>query len=237
MILGIIGGMGPAATLDLYGKIIEFTHASRDQDHIHVVIDSNVRIPDRTQYICGTGEDPRIEMIRSAVRLEMMGADYIAMPCNTAHYFYDDIVRHTRAKVLNMIGETAAFLTKSSPGIRDFVLLATEGTYAAGVYAKVFKDYGLNIIEPGETDKKTVMDWIYGVKSGRFEVSTSEFEALANRYLVHRNMSLILGCTELPLLAEKINCAVAYVNPASILAKRCVEIAENDKKNRCEDNG
>ncbi len=231
MILGIMGGMGPAATCDLYEKITEFTHAAKDQDHIHIVIDSNVQIPDRTQYICGNGEDPRIEMIRSAIRLEMMGADYIAIPCNTAHYFYDDIVKYTKVNLLHMIRETAESLSKTSPGNKDFLLLATEGVYASGVYKKVFMDYNLNIIEPTETDKQIVMSWIYKVKSGIFDVSPLEYETLINKYLMHKKMSVILGCTELPLLAEKIDTVIEYVDPASILAKRCVEIAEINKRN------
>ena len=89
MILGIMGGMGPLATSELFKKIIELTDAQEEKDHLHIVIDNNTQIPDRTSYICGTGDDPRIEMIRSAIKLEMMGADYIAIPYT--HYFYDDV--------------------------------------------------------------------------------------------------------------------------------------------------
>lgn len=224
MIIGILGGMGPEATNNFYRKIIQFSEASTDQEHIHVIIDSNTEIPDRTQFICGTGEDPRIEMIRSLIKLEMMGAEYVAIPCNTAHYFYDDIKRFTKINVLNMIHETAAFVKAAQPGDKDYLLLATEGTYMSGIYKKKFDEFGLNIIEPESTDKKTVMNWIYEVKSGKFKVKPAEFQALVNKYRGDKQIPIILGCTELPLLVERLGLSEDYVDPVTILAKCCAGI-------------
>ena len=85
--LGIIGGMGPLATANLFNKIVLTTHAKSDQDHIHILIDNNTLIPDRTAYLLGNGEDPLEQLVTSAVRLEKMGAEFLIMPCNTAHYF------------------------------------------------------------------------------------------------------------------------------------------------------
>ncbi|NLZ52234.1 MAG: aspartate/glutamate racemase family protein, partial [Thermoanaerobacteraceae bacterium] len=176
MILGILGGMGPAATCDLFRKIIELTDAAKDQEHLHIIIDNNTQIPDRTDYICGSGEDPKIEMIRSIIRLETMGVDYIAIPCNTAHYFYDDLIKYTRVKVLNMVHETAVFLKKTKPDFKDYLLLATRGTYMSEIYTNTFKQFDLNIIEPDDSDKQLIMHWIYGVKSSKFDVTPIEFE-------------------------------------------------------------
>ncbi len=230
MILGIMGGMGPAATCDLYEKIIGFTSASVDQDHIHIIIDSNAQIPDRTQYICGGGEDPRIEMIRSVTRLEMMGAEYIAIPCNTAHYFYNDISRYTKAKLLHMIRETSEYAAKEFADQKDYLLLATTGVYISGVYKEAFKDYDLDITEPNEPDKQTIMKWIYKVKSGNFDIDCEEYASLIHKYLGDRKMPVILGCTELPLLARRMSTSIEYIDPTAILAKRCVEIAEGIKR-------
>jgi len=232
MILGIMGGMGPAATCDIYNKIIQMTPASCDQEHIHIIIDSNSQIPDRTRYICGDGEDPRIEMIRSAIKLEMMGADFIIIPCNTAHYFYDDIVKYTKSKVLHMIRETASFLKKSKPSEDNYLLLATAGTYKAGIYKNIFREFGLNIIEPDEDDIRIVMDWIYSVKSGKFDVTAEEFQNFVKKYMPEKEIPIILGCTELPLLADKIGIRSQCIDPVTILAKRCIEIAKetSDKK-------
>ncbi|NLU09680.1 MAG: amino acid racemase [Tepidanaerobacter acetatoxydans] len=228
MILGILGGMGPAATSDFFRKLISYTDAKKDQEHLHIIIDNNTKIPDRTSYICGSGEDPRIEMIRSIIKLEAMGADYIAIPCNTAHYFYDDLTKYTKVKILNMIYETAIFLKDTKPDCKDYLLLATKGTYLSGIYKKIFSQIDLNIIEPSSSDKQVIMNWIYGVKSSKFDVSPIELKSLINRYYENKKVIPILGCTELPLLAQKIGLSEEYVDPVSILAKRCVDIARDD---------
>ena len=229
MILGILGGMGPLATCIFFEKIIKLTKAEKDQDHIHVIMDSNTKIPDRTDYILGKGPDPRPELIRSAVKLESMGADYIAIPCNTAHYFYDDIVKHTKAKVLNMIEETAAYLKENYKDHKDFLLLATKGTYEAEIYKNVFKKYQLNIIVPEEKDKNIVMDWIYGVKSSVFDVTDEDFEKLIDKYNNGKNIPAILGCTELSTLAEMLDISRSYVDPLHLLAQKCIKLHEEKK--------
>lgn len=224
MILGIIGGMGPLATCDFFQKIINITHADKDQEHLHIMIDNNTNIPDRTDYILGKGEDPRIELIRSAIRLENMGADYIAIPCNTAHYFYDDIIKYTKVKVLNMIEETALYLKDTCSQNEDYLLLATKGTYETNVYNNIFQKFGLNIIEPKDKDKDAIMDWIYEVKSSKFDVTPRDFEILTNKYIKDKDIPAILGCTELSTLADKIDLTIKYIDSMDVLAKRCVEL-------------
>ena len=227
MVLGVLGGMGPLATCYFFKKIIDLTKADKDQDHIHVVIDNNTNIPDRTDYILGKGEDPRYELIRSAIRLESMGADYIAIPCNTAHYFYDDIVKFTKAKVLNMIEEAAKYLKDNYGQYEDFLLLATEGTYKSKIYEKIFEKYNLNIIIPDDQDKKVIMGWIYGVKSSVFNVNSRDFEILIDKYVKDKHAPVILGCTELSTLADRVNLSREYVDPLLILAQRCIDLHLN----------
>ncbi len=224
MILGVIGGMGPLATCNFFEKIITLTHADKDQEHIHVIIDNNTKIPDRTDYILGKGHDPRPELIRSAIKLESMGADYIAIPCNTAHFFYEDIIKYTKAKVLNMIEETALYLKNNYGEYRDFLLLATEGTYKSQIYKKIFEKHGLNVIVPDDDDKKTIMGWIYGVKSSVFNVTGEDFEVVIDKYSHNKDIPVILGCTELSTLAEIISLSREYVDPLLILAQKCVEL-------------
>lgn len=226
MILGVIGGMGPLATCNFFEKIIKLTDADKDQEHLHMIIDNNTKIPDRTEYIMGKGEDPRVELIRSAIKLESMGADYIAIPCNTAHYFYDDIKKHTKAKVINMIEETAIYLKEEYNDNRDYLLLSTRGTYESKVYKNVFKKYNLNILEPSDEDKEIIMDWIYKVKSSEFNVTSKDFEVLVNKYVKDKHIPSILGCTELSTLADLLNLSIKYVDPLLILAKKCVKIHE-----------
>lgn len=231
MILGIMGGMGPAATIEFMAKITNYSNASKDQEHIHLIIDSNTEIPDRSEYISGKGTDPTGEMVRTALKLELMGADYIAIPCNTAHYFYDRISEYCRVPVISMINETANFIINKYPDTKRFFLLATEGTYSAGIYKRVFDKYQLNVLEPDQCDKKIIMSWIRKVKAGDFSVSPLEVEILINKY-TERNERSILGCTELPLLAERIGVPKEYIDPLSILAHRCVEIAKKGKERK-----
>ena len=122
--IGIVGGMGPLATSDLFRKIVEITDAASDQEHVRVCIDNNTEIPDRTAAILKGGEDPVPEMVKSAVRLQGMGADVLIMPCNTAHYFYDRLTPFVDTPFLNMIEETAKEIKRR--GIKKAGLLATD---------------------------------------------------------------------------------------------------------------
>ncbi|MFA6670735.1 MAG: amino acid racemase, partial [Bacillota bacterium] len=123
--LGVIGGMGPQATVDFFQKVLDNTKASRDQDHIHVIIDSNPKTPDRTEAILGVGESPLKTLVNSAVKFQLMGADLLAMPCNTAHYFYDDIVKFIDIPFINMIDEVSATVRVRDHKATRVGLLAT----------------------------------------------------------------------------------------------------------------
>ncbi len=124
-VIGIIGGMGPLAGIDLYNKILNRTAAKSDQDHIHVIIDGNTSIPDRTRAILHSGQSPVYELIRSAHRLEFMGADILVMACNTAHYYYEQIAPHLAVPFIHMIDETAKEVRALGLGCAG--LLGTEG--------------------------------------------------------------------------------------------------------------
>jgi aspartate racemase len=124
-----------------------------------------------------------------------------------------------------MVTETAEFLIRTEPDRNNYFLMATEGTYAAGIYQNVFQKYNLNVLEPDRTDKSTIMKWIRKVKSGDYSVSPVEVEALIKKY-TDKSERVILGCTELPLLAKITGAPEEYIDPSSILAHRCVEIAE-----------
>ncbi len=115
---------GSHGYIRLFKKVIDLTHATKDQEHIHVLIDNNTEIPDRTNFILNHGEDPGREMIRSAIKLEMMGADVLAMPCNTAHYFYGDIDAFTDIPVIHMIDETAKYVLDKMPEKKKFSSLS-----------------------------------------------------------------------------------------------------------------
>lgn len=202
-VLGIIGGMGPLPTIKLFEKIVLLTKANKDQEHIHILIDNNTSIPDRTAYILDDKfEDPRFELIKSAKRLEKAGADFLIMPCNTAHHFYEEIKRSINIPFLNMIEETAKYIEKSYKNINRVGLLGTDGTIKAKIYDKVFNDYGIQIVYPSIENQKYVYELIYNIKEDIRQENLDGFYKAMDEV---RNQGIdifIAGCTEISVALE-----------------------------------
>ena len=196
--IGIIGGMGPLATVELFRLIVSETKSESDQEHIHILIDNNPQIPDRTNAILNNGTSPVPQIVASAKRLESMGADFLIMPCNTSHYFADEIAREINIKLLNMVEATVKSL--AADGVKKFGLLATTGTVKGGVYSRFSEPLGLEMLLPNEEEQEEVMRFIYsGVKAGNVNYDVSDFVRIVDRLLDEGAETLILGCTELPL--------------------------------------
>lgn len=224
--IGIIGGMGPAATVDLYAKIIASTAAASDQEHLRVIIDSNSGIPDRTAAILGQGEDPLPALITTARTLERAGAQVLVIPCNTAHWYYEGIQEAVGVPVLNMIRETAGHIMRKYPVVKRIGLMATTGTLQTGLYDRALGDVGLTVIRPEPDEQNALMRSIYqGVKAGRL----AEAEALASgvaRGLADRGAQvLVLGCTELPIALRHASLPVPAIDPTQVLARAAVAAA------------
>ncbi len=219
--IGILGGMGPLATADLFKKIILHTNAASDREHIHIVIDSNTSIPDRTEFILGRGPSPLPEMIKTAVNLEKMGADIIVMPCNTAHYFYGEIKNHIKADFISMIEETVSEIMKSGSGVKA-ALLATEGTCTAGIYDKVFAKKGMELLKPDKEMQDIVTGVIYNVKKGIYSDYAESLEKAVKELKKKGAELFILGCTELPLYFETLGIKEKTADPTDILARSAV---------------
>jgi len=220
--IGIIGGMGPMATCDLFKKIIDATDAATDQEHVRVVIDSNTEIPDRTAAILGGGADPVPELVRSALGLQGMGADVLIMPCNTAHYFYDSICRFVDIPVLHMIRETAKEL--KAQGVSTVALLATDATVRTGIYSSVFEEAGIEMLVPSPEGQKEIMRVIYeGVKAGRTEMELGALRRELDSLLARGAEKLVLGCTELPIAFDIYDLDYPTADPTNILARAAVK--------------
>lgn len=220
--IGIIGGVGPLASCDIFRKIIDLSDVKLDQDHVRVCIDSNTNIPDRTAAILDNGPDPVPEMVKSAVRLQSMGADVLIIPCNTAHYFYDDIVRFVDIPILNMIEETVNEV--AGKGYKKVGLLATDGTCRSGIYSDAFSKRGIQTIMPHGENQKAVMNLIYdGIKAGREDADISSFENTLDKLQKEGVEVLILGCTELPVAFELYGLRQNNMDPTAILAKAALK--------------
>ncbi|WP_199883852.1 cysteate racemase [Anaerosinus massiliensis] len=225
--IGIIGGMGPMATVDLFSKITRLTKAKSDQEHIHILVDSNTSIPDRTKAILENGEDPVPEMVRSALNLEAMGADVLLMSCNTAHYFYDRIKKFTHVTMLNMIQETAQEVKRRN--IRCVGLLATEGTCRTGIYDQAFSAQGIQVVKPEGIFEQHIMDLIYdGVKAGRADYPLDGVNKVLTELKKRGAEVFILGCTELPLAFEMYKIKENVIDPTEVLARKVVALAQQE---------
>ncbi len=219
--IGIIGGMGPAATYDLFRKIIEKTDAKTDQEHIHICIDCNTNIPDRTRAILDDGEDPVPELVRSGIRLQAMGADVLVMPCNTAHYFYERITPFLDVPLLNMLQETAREIKRQKIG--KVGLLATDGTLRSGVYHKVLSEAGIETVTPSPEKQAAVMEMIYqGVKAAKRDLNPASFQAAVDELFAKGAQVLVLGCTELPLAFEMYGIQGGAIDPTAVLAEAAI---------------
>lgn len=219
--VGIIGGMGPLATVDLMNKIIQLTPAKNDQDHIHMIVDNYPQIPDRTSAIMGKGDDPSPFMEQSAIRLQQAGADLIVIACNTAHYYLHALQSAVHIPILNMPKETAKSLDEA--GFRRAALLATDGTLKTRLYQAAFRERGIVLLEPDTDTQAVVMKGIYAVKSGDLDrgrlLLTNASQAMADKGAD----AIIAGCTEIPLVLEQSN-GVRVIDPTSILARTVVEM-------------
>ena len=223
-VLGILGGMGPAATCDLMEKIISLTEAACDQEHIHIISDVNTAIPDRTAAILHGGADPVPEMVGSAKRLEAAGADFIIMPCNTAHYFYDTVASAVAVPVLHMPRLTAAVLKKA--GVKKAGVLATDGTIQSGVYARALEAEGIEPIYPQGAHQAMIMDLIYkGVKARKIPLESVPVEEIMEELRQKGAEKFLLACTELPIAFEALSIRQDCLDPTRVLAFSAVEYA------------
>lgn len=201
-ILGVIGGLGPLATAYFYEKITDFTETAKEQEHLEILLYSRPSIPDRTAAILDkTAPSPLPGIIEAGRKLCAMGAEVIAMPCVTAHYFYGDYEDAIPAEILHMPREAAAFLR--AKGITRAGILATDGTVRSGVLAAALAEQGITSVLPSPDGQAAVMDLIYQyVKAGKTP-DKSLFERVAAELRHAGAEALLLGCTELSLLKRQ----------------------------------
>jgi aspartate racemase len=222
-IIGILGGMGPEATADLYLRIIRATHAKRDQDHPRTIIYSNSKVPDRTAAILGTGPSPMPELIRAGKRLEEAGADFIIIPCNTAHHFIDQLQKELRVPILHMIRLSAAKARASYPKVNKAGLLATDGTVKSGLYKSAFGEMEIEILEPVPERQADVMKAIYQyIKSGNLIDGGLLLHTVANELILGGAEMIICGCTEVSLVIKEGDLSAPVLDSLQVLAEAAV---------------
>jgi aspartate racemase len=200
-LLGILGGLGPMSTVYFYELLTALTYARCDQDHIDIVISSRATTPDRTDFIIGKSDkNPLDAMIPDAKKLVAFGADIIAIPCNTAHYFYDRLAAAVNVPILNIIEE--AVLSLKREGIERFGLLATDGTVKSDTYQKYCSEHGIECIIPNDANQARIMEIIYGQIKQNRRADMDSFNKVADYMCSLGCERLILGCTELSLIKK-----------------------------------
>ncbi|HQD39229.1 MAG: amino acid racemase [Firmicutes bacterium] len=206
-VVGIIGGMGPQATVDLFQKIIDITPAKCDQEHLKILIYCDPTIPDRTRAILGKGSSPVPKLLGAARSLIEMGAELLAIPCNTAHYFVPVLQKSLPVPVIHMLHEVAQEIRRKHSGVEKVGLLATDGTIAAGVYEKALRERSLVVLYPEEAEQRKVMEVIYGergVKAGTVAPwQTEELDGVIESLRKRGAGAVIAGCTEISYLLDR----------------------------------
>ena len=221
--VGIIGGMGPGATALLFQKLIDYTDAKSDAEHMHIIIDNNTAIPDRTTAILNGENTPALCIVESGKKLEMCGAELLLIPCNTSHYFYDDIQEQLSVPVVNMIAETAKVCLNN--GYTKVGFLATTGTCNTDTYGRELNKFGVEAVYPDAEGQKRVMEIIYDqVKAGR-KINVQILDQTLKKMASKGAQAFILGCTELPFAIKNGDFGYHFLDSLDILAKRAVEMA------------
>lgn len=226
-VIGILGGMGPLATVDFMRKLLDATPAASDQEHVPVVVSSIPQVPDRTAAFKGEGASPLGAMIASGQRLASAGAQLLVIPCNTAHLWFDDIADALKLPMLHLVDaalEAAAELVGPQARIG---LLATDATVASGLYINRAKNLphaaGMEWVMPtaGEMLER-VMPGIAAVKAGQLEQGRQLLGSCAQALVQRGAQALVLGCTEIPVVLTQDGAPAPVIDATAALAKRAV---------------
>jgi len=227
-VIGVLGGMGPESTAALLVKITRSTPASREQDLLRVIVDSNPKIPDRTEALVSGETGPVIDaLVETARNLERAGAGLIGIPCNTAHAFLSDVRSAVRVPVLDMILETATH-ARDTFGEKAIVgVLATTGTVRARLYDDALGNVGLSALAPATQNlQDEVMRAIHSVKvRGVTEDAREQLGNAIRDVEMNGATALIAGCTEVSILLEQGAPALPWIDPLWVLAQALVREA------------
>lgn len=221
-IAGVIGGMGPDATVDFMAKVIAATPANKDQDHVRMLVDHNPKVPDRQLAQAGSGEDPGPAMAAMALGLERAGADFLVMPCNAAHAFADSVRGAVSIPLVSIIDVTV----DACRGQGAIGILATPACINAGLYDAALAAAGLDVVLPEEAEVTELMSLVTAVKAGDRGAPISRGMQSLARALVARGASAIIaGCTEIPLVLTSDMLDVPLISSTDVLAETTVAIA------------
>ena len=221
--LGVLGGMGPQATVDFMAKLVEATPVDKEQDHLHVLVDSNAMVPDRNKAIAGTGPSPGPALAAMAAGLQRSGADFIVMACNTAHAFEASIRNAVSVPFISMVEEAADACLRDHAGATRVGLLAAPGCIASGLYQRALERRGLQILLLPPAGQARFNALLYKIKlSEPLPALKPEMQALGQALIDAGADLLLAGCTEVPLVLAQGDLPRPMLDATWNLAQRCV---------------
>lgn len=228
-IVGIIGGMGPEATVDLMNRVIRATTARDDIDHIRMIVDNNPKVPSRIRALIEKNGESPLECLQDmARRLEGWGVDFLAIPCNTAHYYHRDVQKAVHIPLLDMIDLSVNFMTARIPNLKTVALLASSAVFDLGLYEKRFADAGVGLIAMHPDDQDKVMSAIRKIKTSSYgQEVVLIIQEVSNKLAQQGAQAILVACTEISIIGGQITPVVQIFDASQILAEAIVREAKS----------
>lgn len=222
--VGVIGGLGPAATLDFFDRILKRTKAVRDQDHLRLIIDNNTKIPDRNAFSRGEGPSPGPALAAVAKALQVAGAEFVVMACNAAHAHEDEIRAALSVPFISMIGETVAEVADLR--IKRAGVLAADAALQPRLYQDALKPKGIEPLLLSADSQRSFMEAVYRIKSGDVgETSKRVMKTLAQKLVAQGAEAVIAGCTEVPIVLSQDDLDIDLISSTDVLVERTIVFA------------
>lgn len=227
--LGIIGGVGSEASAYFYDKLIKHTKVDKDQDHLDMIILNHASIPDRTAHILDNTKPSPLQPILNDLKiLNDLQVSLIMIPCNTSHYYYDTFKANSNAPIYHMINETIAYLAKQN--IHKVGIWATSGTINSNLYQKACEQYQIAYEIPNRNNQALVMSLIYDdVKAGN-PINMNNFNTIKQEMIAKEVDCIILACTELSILKEKLQLDDYFCDPLDIACHNILNFYQKEAK-------
>ena len=225
-IVGVLGGMGPAATLDFFARVLALTPAATDQEHIRLIIDNNPQVPNRNDAIAGKGPSPAPVLGEMARGLKLAGAELLVMPCNAAHAFLADVASAADLPVISIIDVTVADALTRIARLQRVGLLAADGCLNAGLYQRAFGVRGVEVLVPDRDLRTRFMAALTRIKPGDTgEAVRESMRWIANTLIANGAQAIVAGCTEVPLVLNDGDFGVPLINSTDCLARATIAAA------------
>lgn len=226
--VGVLGGLGPEATLDFFAKVLAKTPAHSDQEHLHLLIDNNPQVPNRNDAIARQGESPGPILARMAAGLERAGADFVVMACNAAHAFQADIEAALYVPFISIIEETTAATLETKA--RRVGVLAADACRQAGLYQDSFASHEVETLWLSASDQAEFMALLYRIKAGeRNAMLSSAMQRLAQSLCTAGAEVIVAGCTEVPLVLSGDALPCLLISSTDVLAEATVAYARKQR--------